>query len=212
MTRLRPALSLLATALLAGAAACSDSTGGGNGGTPPGALSYILLADTAPTLCADSIGAWFTKDPNGQDSTIALEFPTTPAGCGGQREEFISLKLKKLSLLRRPDNTLIANGDSVFISIKWVGSDSILFDLRPSGLLFTPGEEAELKIEYGQAGDDLDDDGDVDVDDDLVEDQIDIWRQENPGDDFVQVGTAKLEDSNEIEAKLSGFSRYAIAY
>lgn len=210
MSRLHHSAILIA--LAAGAVACSDSTGGGNGGTPPSALSYIVLADTAPTPCADSIGAWFTKDPNGQDSTIALEFPKTAAGCAGPREEFISLKLKKLSLLRRPDNTLIANGDSVFISIKWVGSDSILFDLQPSGLLFTPGEEAELKIEYGQAGDDLDDDGDVDPDDGIVEDQIDIWRQEKPGDDFVRVGTAKLEDANEIEAKLSGFSRYAIAY
>lgn len=202
----------LATALLTGAAACSDSTGGGGGGTPPGALNYLLVTGTTPTLCADSVGAWFTKDPNGQDSIIALEFPKTVAGCAGEREEFLSLKLKKLSLLRRPDNTLISNGDSVFISVKWVGSDSILFDLRPSGLQFTPGEEAELKIEYGRAGDDLNHDGRTDAEDTDIENRLDIWRQEKAGDDFVRVGTAKLEDINEIEARLSGFSRFAIAY
>lgn len=207
-------LVLMAAAIVT-VAACSDSSNSSSGGTPPGDLSFLRLTDTAPALCSDSTGAWFVKDPNGQDKEIALYFPEEgiPGNCAiNKTEDFLRLKVTKLSLLRRPDNTLISNGDSVFISVKWVGNDSILFDLQPSGLLFDPANPAELKIEYGEAGDDLNDDGRVDGADSTAETKLDIWRQERPGDPFFRVGTAKSEDVNEIEARLNGFSRYALAY
>ena len=206
---------ILLLAALVAAAACSDSTGGGGVGTPPGNLNYLRLASNAPPLCADSAGAKFGKDPNGQDQEIALFFPVSGnlADCaGGATKDFLRLKLKSTSLLRYPDGNLIADGDSVFISVKWVGSDSILFDLQPTGLLFDPQDPAELKIEYGEASDDLNHDSHVDGEDSTIEQHLDIWRQERPGDDFIRVGTAKSEDAKEIEAKLNGFSRYAIAY
>lgn len=203
--------TLLAAAALA-AVACSDSTDSGDG-TPPSALTFLRLAPTAPPLCADSTGAWFVK--NSEDKEISLVFPESGqlADCAaGPTEDFARLTVKKMSLLRRPNGTLISDGDSVFISLKWVGNDSILFEFQPTGLLFDPAVPAELKIEYGEAGDDLDRDGDVDADDDAVETQLDIWRQERPGDRFFRVGTGKIEDLNEIEAKLNGFSRFALAY
>lgn len=203
--------TLLATVAVA-AVACSDSTSS-NGGTPGSDLSFLRLAPTAPPLCADSTGAWFVK--NGEDKTIELVFPESGqlSDCAlGPTKEFASLEVKKLSLLRRPNGTLISDGDSVFISFKWVGNDSILFEFQPTGLLFDPAERPELKINYTEAGPDLNDDGEVDGEDDSVETRLDIWRQERPGDEFFRVGTGKIEDSNEIEAKLNGFSRFAIAY
>jgi hypothetical protein len=191
-------------------AGCSDSTGeGGGGNTPPAAL---LLAATAPNLCADSTGAWFKKDPAGQDSAIALVFPEAGVDCLGNTEDFARLELKNVSLLRYPDGNLIANGDSVFISLKWVGNNSILFELKPSGLQFDPDNPAKLKIEYGEAGEDLNDDGNVDAEDEEIEHRLDIFRQAQPGAPWVPIGTGKIEDSNEIEAKLYGFSRFMIAY
>jgi len=203
--------TLLATAAVV-AVACSDSTSSG-GGTPPTDLSFLRLAPTAPPLCADSTGAYFIK--NVEDKTIRLVFPQSGqlADCAtGSTEEFASLTVKKLSLLRRPNGTLISDGDSVFISMKWVGSDSILFEFQPTGLLFDTSEAPELKINYTEAGPDLNDDGHVDAADDDVETRLDIWRQERPGDPFFRVGTGKIEDLNEIEAKLAGFSRFALAY
>jgi hypothetical protein len=204
--------TLMAAALVAALASCSDSTGGGGG---QNTLTFLSLAGTAPPLCADSAGAKFGKDPNGQDQDIALYFPASGnvSDCAaGPTEDFLRLKLKPTSLLRYPDGNLIANGDSVYIYVKWVGSDSILFDLQPSGLIFDPAQPAELRIEYAEASDDLNHDGRVDAEDTTIEHELDIWRQENPGDPFVRVGTGKAEDSNEIEARLNGFSRYAIAY
>ena len=204
--------TLMTAALVAALASCSDSTGSGSGQNN---LAVLRLAETAPPLCSDSVGAKFGKDPAGQDQEIALVFPLSGnlADCAGpSTENFLRLKLTSTSLLRYPDGNLIADGDSVFIYVKWVGSDSILFDLQPSGLVFDPQKPAELTIEYGEATNDLNHDGQVNTEDDTIEHQLDIWRQEKPGDPFVRVGTGKAEDVNEIEAKLNGFSRYAIAY
>jgi hypothetical protein len=202
--------ALSAAALVVACTACSDTTGGGGGGRTD--LTFLRLAPTAPPLCSSTVSAWFKKDPAGQDSTIALVFPQAGSTCAGSTEDFLRLRLKPLSLQRWPDSTLIANGDSVLITVTWVGNDSILFDLQPTGLIFDVANPAELKIEYGEASDDLNHDGRVDGEDGTIEHALDIWRQEKPGDPFVRVGTGKAEDSNEIEARLNGFSRYAIAY
>lgn len=199
---------VLLTAAIVTAGCSSDSTNEGGTETP----TPLLLAATAPALCSDSAGAWFKKDPAGPDSTIALVFPENPPDCQGSTHDFLRLKLKGNSLSRYPDGTLIANGDSVFISVKWVGNDSILFELKPSGLQFDQDDRAELKIEYDEVGDDLNHDGDHDEEDDDIERRLDIYRQEHPGAPFVRVGTGKIEEEHEIEAKLSGFSRFMIAY
>jgi len=198
------------------AVACSSSTSeGGGGGTPPSQLSVLRLATGSPPLCADSVGAWLAKNPGGPELELALLFPKSGqmADClVGETEDFLRFRLKPDALLRFPDSTLIANGDSVFISVKWVGTDSILFEMKPSGLTFDPSEPAELKIQYDHAGPDLNRDNEVNAEDDAVEQRLDIWRQERPGDSFFRVGTAKVEELKEIEARLFGFSRFAIAY
>lgn len=200
--------TLFGTALAVAAAGCAESTGNG-GGT---SLNFLQLDASAPALCNDSAGAWFIKDSSGAEQELALTFPETGSTCAGSTHDFLRLRIKGSSLQRHPDSTLIDNGDSVFISVKWVGSDSILFDLQPTGLLFDHLDPAELKIEYNECGPDLNHDGHNDGEDNDIEQRLDIWRQERPGFPFVRVGTARSEENNEIEAKLNGFSRYAIAY
>lgn len=211
----RPLRLTLLAAAAAAAVACSDSANdGGGGGTPPSQLNVLRLPPTAPPLCNDSTGAWFRKDPNGQDQEIILEFPDNgdPNNCGLNTHEFASLKVRPLSLQRRPDGTLVSDGDSIFISMKWVGNDSVLFEFQPTGLLFDPSEAPELRIHYDEVGPDLNGDGSDDSEDATVEQLLDIWRQEHPGDPFFRVGTGKSESLKEVEAKLNGFSRFALAY
>ncbi len=192
-----------AMALLAG---CSSSSDGGTIVAPPGNLNYLHLAQAAPPLCADSVGEWFVKDPNGNDHELALEFPENGnlGNCaGGNNEEFISIKVDKDGLFKRPDGSTIADGDSVFISIVWVGGDSVLFHLSPTGLLFNTAKPTELKIGFGES---------EEASDSTIISQIAIWRQATLLDDFVKLNSNTLEVEEELEVKINGFSRYAIAY
>ena len=88
----------------------------------------------------------------------------------------------------------------------------LLFEFEPAGLTFNPSRPAELRIHYNHADDDLDEDGDVDVDDATLELTIGIWRQENDGDPFERLGSLLVDNLEEVEAELGGFSRYALAY
>lgn len=190
--------------------ACSDSTSGDGGGTrPPSQLTFLTLAAGAPALCETSISFWAWR---GIGVDTALQFPEAGSDCAGSREDFLRLKLDQASLKAYPDGTPFQFGDSVLITMSWIGNDSILFHLEPTGLLFDPAQPADLTIDYGEAGGDFDDDGDVDGDDDSIEMRLDIWRQPTLADDYEKVGVAKFEDQDEIEAELNGFSRYAIAY
>lgn len=187
--------------------ACSESTDP----TPPvirnpAALNILQLAQNAPPL-------WNTQESfyaiRGEDREARLFFQDA---VGGQGEEYLRLKIPDASLLARPDGTPFAVGDSILITVTVVDVQQILFDLQPSGLRFDPAKPAELDIEYQQAGDDYDRDGDVDAEDDAIETELAIWRQEVVGGVFERLGSVKFEDLKEIDVELTGFTRYAIAY
>jgi hypothetical protein len=192
---------LLAAALIFWAAACSDSTGGGTITKPPGGLTYLHLASTAPALCNDSVIVVATK--GGQDVDMGLTFPTASDPCP-DGEDFIRLKLDKDALLNRPDGTPMSNGDTITIKIVWEPTDSaLIFHLEPTGLTFDPAHKAELRISFGET---------EEHGDSTVLRQISIWRQPTPIDDFQKLASTKLDAEEELEVKLTGFSRYAIAY
>ena len=191
--------TLVGAALLTAVAACSDSSGG-NITKPGGALTYLHIAPTAPPLCADSVGGWAVK--GGANFELALVFGTISHPCPDGRD-FLRLKIETEGLQSLPNGTPIATGDSVFISVVWAGGDSVLFRLEPSGLVLSASNPAELHINYGET---------EESDDETVLQQAAIWRQEQPGDDFTRLSSTRHQDSSEIETRLNGFSRYAIAY
>jgi hypothetical protein len=78
--------------------------------------------------------------------------------------------------------------------------------------MFNPAVPAELKIHYDHANGDFNDDGVSDSEDTVIESTLAIWRQENPGDPFVRLSSVLTSDLAEADAKLTGFSRYALAY
>jgi hypothetical protein len=186
---------------------CSDSTDP----TPPiirdpATLNILQLAQHAPPLWNPQASFYAIR---GEDRETRLFFQDAT---GGQGEEYLRLKIPDAALLARPDGTPFAVGDSILITVTVVDVQQILFDLQPSGLRFHPAKPAELDIEYQEAGDDYDQDGDVDADDDAIENQLAIWRQEVVGGVFEQLGSVKFEDLKEIDVELTGFTRYAIAY
>ena len=188
--------------------ACGDDSPTDPGPTPvPEAqLTFLRQAPNAPPLLTTDTTVLATK---GQDLEVRLFYADSGGGAG---EEFLRLKIEEETLLRYPQNhprqgATFQDGDTVSIRIQ-VDTDDIIATLEPSGLTFNPNEPAKLKLRYAEADDDIDDDGD---DDPELETEIDMWRQENLGDPWFRIGTAKSEDLDEVEAELFGFSRYALA-
>lgn len=184
---------------------CSGSTGITET-RDPGALTILALAQNSPPVFDPEVSFYAVRG-DGREGAIYFQ----DAG-GGQGEEFLRLKLDQASLLRRPDGSLIAAGDSVLITIRVVDATRILFELEPSGLAFDPLHPAELKLEYDHADGDFNRDGTIDSEDDAIEAELAIWRQAVLNGPFTRLGSVRIEDAREIEADLTSFSRYAIAY
>ena len=95
------------------------------------------------------------------------------------------------------------------VGVQLFGSDP---GVMAEAARFVSSRPAELRIHYNHADDDLDEDGDVDLEDEALELTIGIWRQENDGDLFERLGSLLIDSVEEVEAELQGFSRYALAY
>jgi hypothetical protein len=176
-------------------AACSDATAPVES-RPPAQLNILRLLPTAPPLLADTTTFTACK---GQGAEGRLVFND---GGGGEGEEFARLTLDGASLLAKPDGTPFAPGECLQITMAVDDPAQILVRFEPSGLRFDPAHPAQLKLEYGEA----------EGVDSTVQAQISIWRQENSGDPFVRIGSAVIENLQEVDANLLGFSRYALAY
>ena len=199
-------LRLLGAALLASVSACSDSTAPGDITRPPSELNLVRLAQNSPPLFNPDTSFYAVR---GEDSEVRISFEDAT---GGEGEEFFRLRVRPGSLLARPDGTPFAAGDSVLITVRVVDPANILFELEPSGLTFDPDEPAELKIHYTHADHDFNEDGSIDLFDEQIKSRLAIWRQESPTDSFVRLGSVNVEDMEEINADILGFSRYAISY
>ena len=206
--RFRVSTVAIAVALAIGCSSDSGPPSPNDPGSerPPDGLTVARLATTAPALEENTVSFWAVKGQGVEQKLYFLD-------SGGARgEEYLALKLEDESLRLRPDGSAIAEGDSVLITITVEDPALLLFSLQPTGLKFSASKPAELKIRYDHADDDLNEDGTVDAEDSQLETILGIWRQELPGEPFVRLGSVKVEETQDLEAKLDGFSRYAIAY
>jgi hypothetical protein len=197
-------LSLAAVAI--GAGSCSDSSGPSGGTKPPADLNVVYVAASSTPLFNPSDSFYAVR---GEDKELRIYFQNDQ---GGQGEEYLRLRVDAPTLLALPDGTPIAIGDSVLIHVRVVDPAQMLFELQPSGLKFNPAVPAELKIHYDHADGDFNHDGVSDAEDTAIESTLAIWRQENLGDPFVRLSSVLSSDLDEVEAGLTGFSRYALAY
>ncbi|HEU5171762.1 MAG TPA: hypothetical protein VFU46_14535 [Gemmatimonadales bacterium] len=174
--------------------ACSDATGPEP--RQPGQLNIVRLASTAPPLLANSVTFTACRG-SGVEGRLFYD-----NGSGGEGEEFAKLKIDSNTLLRRPDGTLFGPDECVDITMSVPDPTKLEIELQPAGLVFNAAKPAELKIEYAEAEGITDD----------IEAQLAIWRQESPGQPYTRLGTLILDDLDEAEAELLGFSRYALSY
>lgn len=173
-------------------------------------LSFLIQDAAGPALLTMDTTFVATR---GQQLKIELSYE--PAAGSGQSEgdEFLEFELDEDSLLRYPPGhpragQIFQVGDTITIRIL-VDPTQLLATLEPSGLQFDPNNPAELEIRYTHADDDFDGDGADDPPE--AEAEIDLWRQESPGDRWDRVGEIKDLELDRIRAFLTSFSRYALA-
>jgi hypothetical protein len=207
MTRRSTLFSLAAAGVLALAVACSSTSGPDQPGVKAAdSLHILVLQPNHPPLFSDTVSFMAFK---GQGTEQKIYFADED---GMQGEEYLDFKLNDQSLLAYPDGTPFNAGDSVRITIRVINPDSIYFQFEPAGLTFDPNHPAKLNIHYGETGGDFDDDHMVTQADSVIAHILAIWRQPEPSDSFSRLQSVRFEDQEEIEASLTGFSRYAIAY
>ena len=206
MRTVRVLRRLLLAALAGAVGSCSDAAAPNGNTKPPSELNVVHVAPSSTPLFNPS-DSFYAK--RGEDREVGIFFQDSS---GGQGEEYLRLRVDAGSLLTMPDGTPVLPGDSVLIHVRVVDPTEMLFELQPSGLGFSPLTPARLTIHYGHAAGDFNADGVANALDAVIEGTLSIWRQENPGDPFVRLTSVLTIATEEAEAALTGFSRYALAY
>jgi hypothetical protein len=199
--RFRSALAaLLATTL---ASAC-DGISAPVEGVDDALLTVVRVAPNAPPLEGDSVSFWAVR---GKDREAQLRY-VYPDGSMGK---CLLIRVPAAALLRRPDGSVIAMGDSVRISIRVPDRSRFQFRMEPSGLRFDPDNPAQLEVRYRWADPDFNGDGVLDARDTKAAENIHFWHQDTFGGKWTQLPTTILLDAIEARSRVLSFSQYALA-
>jgi len=185
--------------------------------------SFMPTTPAGPTEVSESALNVVTVAPTEHPETTTASFYAvkgenreqrlyTERADGSRGDEYLRLTVDDNSLLTFPDGRPFVRGDSVLITILVADPSHMLFQFEPAGLRFNPADPAELRIDYGAAGGDLDGDGDHDAADDSLQTHLGIWLQETPGTPFERLPSLVSTSSHDVRAGLPGFSRYAVSY
>ena len=126
---------------------------------------------------------------------------------------FLSLYVPAGGIAQLPDGSALSPGDSVEITVT---IDPVLMYavMQPSGLVFADANPAELYVSYKRADRDFDRDGDVDADDDVVEqDYLGIWvKNHGAGEPWFPVTADHSLNKKWFLGYLEHFSDHAISW
>lgn len=198
------ALTIAVTATIA---ACDTSNPTAPEERSTSELRLLTVLPTAPALATTSVSFYAVKGMNaGADIWYRARLGQTDS------TKMLEFRMGGESLDRRPDGTPFAMGDSILITITVLSPANLIVDFQPSGLKFSAQDPARLKIFFGECGDDLDRDGQVTSSDDVIEGQLALWRQETPTAPWFKMSSLVVKENKEVDALLSGFTGYAVAY
>jgi hypothetical protein len=197
--RLITALGLLAAAL---AGACGgDTTAPNDVQKRASDLHFLQLSPLAPALQATTVTFYAKK---GEDREARVKFQNG--------EDYLRFRVFQNSLLQRPDGSVFAQGDSILITITVTDPTKLQADFQPAGLKFSDSAPARLQFEFGECDGDINGDGIVDAADTMLLPQISTWRQETVGAPWIKVSSTVESNISEVQAFITGFTGYALAY
>jgi hypothetical protein len=199
-------MNKFSTATLALGALCLASCGGDSTGPNTSErtttdLHFLRLSTSAPAL-QSTVVSFYAKQ--GEDREIRVRFQNG--------EDYLRFRVFANSLAQRPDGSAFAAGDSIRITITVTDPTKLITDFQPAGLKFSSSNPARLQFEFGECDKDLNGDGVVNATDSTLIPLISTWRQETPGGSWFKVGSTVEVELNEVEANITGFTGYALAY
>lgn len=177
---------------------CDDSTDPDDQGVNENELN-ILVFTSANAVPVKQASFWAV---HGQNRKVEMNY--------ADGTEFLEFEVRNTSLLRRPDGSLFAPGDSVRITVNLDASNRLIVYFEPSGLVFNPLDPARLKMNYRDTSADIDRDGDIDARDVQLEALLRIWQQERAGLPWVPTLTFRI-DEDDLEARVFSFTGFAMA-
>lgn len=199
---------LVSLTMLAGLLACgSDGTGPRDVVKTDAELNVLRSSPTAPPLVTTT-ASFYARKGEGRE----LRMYYRPEAGATDSTEFLRFQVNASSLDRRPDGSLVADGDSVLISVTVIDASRLVVDFQPSGLRFSATDPPELRLSFAEANGDINEDGIVDGEDDSAKAQLAIWRRETIADPWVRLASALSVSSSDVRADITGFTNYAIAY
>jgi hypothetical protein len=193
--------------------ACSDPVGVPNDSPTPQpdfiALSsphFLRPASSAPSLAKKQVSFYAVR---GKSRQVSIMYHARPGSADSTR--FALFTVPAQSLVRRPDGTPIAPGDSLRITMQIMDTVKLIVRFRPDGLKFASGYPATLKLSYAETDPDINRDGVVNAVDAGLEALLKMWRQET-GQPFGPIQSLLDESQKTVSAAISGFTNYAISY
>lgn len=210
-----------AWALLAGllaAAACGSDSGGPGPGPGPGpvpddstvadsGLTFLRPAPSAPALANRVVRFWAVK---GQTREVSLMYH--PAAGEKDSVVFARFRVDAQSLVNDSAGHPISAGDSLLITLAVSDTLRLITQFGPAGLVFAAARPARLALRFGEADPDLNGDGVVNAADTTALLRLSIWKQERPADPWTLLPSLVDLAAQEVDASVSGFTRFAVAY
>lgn len=193
----------------AGIPAAAPTGGAGTSGRSgtSGDPTFLTASPTAPTIANPVIAFWAKK---GVDQTVRMFYHARLGH--NDSTTFMLFRVRAKSLVTRPDGTPIANGDSVLITATLIDPVQLKVDFQPSGLRFATSDPAVLKFNFGETVRDLNGDGVVNALDLAIQRTFRIWRRESLLDPWSPLPSVVVDELNEVDANIGGFTGYAAAY
>lgn len=170
-------------------------------------LRFLRPAADAPALGEREVSFWAVR---GETREVRIMYRA--AAGAADSVELVRFRVEDRSLVSRPDGTPIADGDSILITLRVVDTLRLITEFLPDGLGFSTSRPARLWLKFGEADPDLNGDGVVNGDDTTLLLALRIWRQEQPGDPWTALPSSVDTVSQEVEADIPGFTRYALSY
>jgi hypothetical protein len=207
MSILRRCALLLCFLSLAAAASCdSDGTTAPESRTSA-ELNFLHVAAGTPPLSATHASFYAVK---GRATDISIYFHAAAGSTDSLK--LLDLHVGPNALDRRVDGTMIAQGDSVLISLTVTDPYHLVVDFQPAGLTFAAADRPVLTLSWSGCGNDLNYDGKVDANDDAVVSELAIWRQESTSLPWFRQDGVISRGVREVTTQIPGFTGYALAF